>query len=209
MKKLAVSTIASTMLLLSVSGNISHADSSNNINQQKTITQDSIKHLEQKQQNIITTVEKYVELKNDGTIGFVSNIPQDIYKQYKLEELQKHFDYLNLQVTSNLITINPDLSIQNKVHSAVYGSWTYHWWGYDRKFNNSQAKQYVKELKEVQAAGSFGGSLAAALFPVIGAGVVVTAQYYGLLASRVDANNEGSGVYVGMTWALVFDVEPL
>ena len=45
--------------------------------------------------------------------------------------------------------------------------------------------------------------------PIIGAGVAVTAAYYGLLATRVDANNKGKGVYVGITWAIVFKVNSL
>ncbi|PFX70716.1 hypothetical protein COL39_24525 [Bacillus cereus] len=211
MKKLAISTIASSLLLFSASSSISYAatptESPNKTSSHQQ--QNEIENLSENQQNVIKSVQKYVELKNDGTIGFVTNIPQDVYKKYKLNELQKHFDSLNSQVASNMIAINPDLSIQNKIHSAVYGEWTYHWWGYDRKFNNSQAKAYVKELNTVARTGAVAGPLAAAVMPIVGAGIAVTAGYYGLLADRVENNNQGSGVYVGITWAIVFDVEPL
>lgn len=211
MKKLAISTVASSLLFLSISSGVSHAASPNEVTpvKQETTTQESIKHLSTGQQNMITKTEKYIEVKSDGTIGFVKDIPQSEYEALQLDKLQTHFDYLNSQVASNLITINPDLSIQNKIQSAVYGEWTYNWWGYDRKFNNSQSKDYVRELNTIARTGAVAGPLAAAVMPIIGAGIAVTAGYYGLLADRVENNNEGSGVYVGITWAIVFDVEPL
>ena len=58
-------------------------------------------------------------------------------------------------------------------------------------------------------------------FTIVAAGVVgayfgavgaipggVSSAYWWLLASRLDANNHGHGVYVEMTWVLVFDITP-
>ena len=36
----------------------------------------------------------------------------------------------------------------------------------------------------------------------------LSSAYFWLLASRLDANNHGRGVYIEMTWALVFDITP-
>ncbi|WP_341279453.1 hypothetical protein [Paenibacillus sp. FSL H8-0537] len=37
----------------------------------------------------------------------------------------------------------------------------------------------------------------------------ITAAYFGLMAARISANNAyNTGVYVGITWAFVFDIEP-
>lgn len=220
MKKLAVSAIASSLLLMSVSSSISYAASPNEVSYQQNETtkkedntfnqHNEIKNLSVNQQDMIKSVQKYVNV-NDGKIEFIKDIPQNDYEKYNLKELQKHFDFLNSQVTQNKISINQDLSISNKSIStlAVYGEWTYHWWGYDRKFNNKQAKAYVNELNDLVAYGNLAGAAAAALMPIVGGAVVVTAQYYNLLANRVTANNEGNGVYVGMTWAIVFTVDAL
>jgi len=221
LKKLAVSTIASSLLFMSISSSISYAASPNEVSYQQNKTaqqenhtfsqqQNEIKNLSTNQQDMIKSVQKYVTV-NDGKIEFIKDIPQNEYKKYNLEELQKHFNFLNSQVAQNKITINQDLSISSKTIStlAVYGEWTYHWWGYDRKFNNKQAKAYVNELNDLVAYGNLAGAAAAALMPIVGGAVVVTAQYYNLLANRVTANNKGNGVYVGMTWAIVFTVDAL
>lgn len=91
---------------------------------------------------------------------------------------------------------------------ATYGKWTYHWWGYDRKFTNYQTKQYVERL-EMQAAGATMVTGVGAWFPPIGGIAGVSAGYWALLASRVEANNHGNGVLVEVTWVNVFNVTPL
>lgn len=157
----------------------------------------------------IEVIEPYVQVTEDGTIGF-KDLPEGFYEQYNLEELQKHFDNLNNLSETGKITINEDLSIQDNSISimAVYGKWTYHWWGYDRNFTNTQSKEYMNQL--YTAAG--GAAIVAGAtywFPPISGILNVQAGYWGLLATRVGANNKGNGVYVAVTYALVFDVKPL
>jgi hypothetical protein len=125
--------------------------------------------------------------------------------------LQAHFDNLNNEVNLGNIKINDDLSISDLRFSvyAVYGSWTYHWWGYDRKFTNSQAISYANSLNSLAAGIGMTGAAASAFMPIVGAGIVVSGGYYALLSSRVTANNTGKGVYVGMTWARIFNVYSL
>lgn len=159
--------------------------------------------------NDIEIIKPYVEVTKEGTIRF-KELPKGFYDKYSLEELQKHFDYLNTLSEAGDITINNDLSIQKNSIStmAVYGKWTYHWWGYDRKFTNSQADDYVDDLVTAAAGATIVAGLGSAFPPVSGI-ATVQAGYWALLAVRVDANNEGNGVYVAVTWALIFDVEPL
>lgn len=161
------------------------------------------------QDNIIETIKPYVEVTKSGKIHF-KNLPKGLYQDYNLSELQKHFDHLNELVESGTITINADLSIQD--HSinlrAVYGKWTYHWWGYDRKFNNQQAHDYMVYLDTVsEGAGIITGAYE--WLPPISGLSLATSAYLTLLSSRVAANNNGSGVYVSISYATVFNVEPL
>lgn len=80
---------------------------------------------------------------------------------------------------------------------------------YEANFNNVAANDLKYSLA---TAGSFAG--VAALFPPMGALDTLTGIYLGLLATRIDANkidanNKGNGIYIGITWAAVFNVEPL
>lgn len=158
---------------------------------------------------LIEVVEPYVEVTENGFIG-LKNVPTDIYEKYNLSELQIHFDKLNTLASEGSISINEDLSIEDHTidSKAVYGKWTYHWWGYDRNFNNAQAIDYINQLNTAAAGAVIVGSVTGA-FPPISGIANFQAGYWALLAARVAANNKGNGVYVGVTYALVFNVEPL
>lgn len=39
-------------------------------------------------------------------------------------------------------------------------------------------------------------------------GADIDAGYWSLVATRIDANNQGRGIYIEMTWALVFNITP-
>lgn len=158
---------------------------------------------------LIEIVEPYVAVNENGFITF-KNIPIDIYEKYDLSKLQIHFDKLNTLKLKGDISINEDLSIEDHTTNsrAVYGKWTYHWWGYDRKFSNTQTTSYINQLNTAAAGAVIVGSVTGA-FPPISGIANFQAGYWALLAARVAANNKGKGVYVGVTYALVFDVEPL
>lgn len=81
-------------------------------------------------------------------------------------------------------------------------------WGYDRKFNNSQAK----DLSDYAASVAGGAGIVtgiSAWFPPVAAIAGVQTGYWSLVAARVNANNKGKGVYVGVTWVAVFNIKPL
>lgn len=159
--------------------------------------------------DIIELIEPYVDVDEDGNIGF-KDLPNGFYEKYNLEDLQDHFDHLNNLSQSGHVTINDNLDIQSNLPTprTVYGSWTYKWWGYDRYFNNAQANSYKNTLLTAAAGATIVAGVSYPFPPVAGI-ATVQAGYWGLLATRVDANNRGRGVYVGVTWALVFNVEPL
>lgn len=56
---------------------------------------------------------------------------------------------------------------------------------------------------------AIGAGAASAIFPPIAALGGLSAAYYARLANRINANHQGNGVYVAITWAAVFNIEPL
>lgn len=160
-------------------------------------------------ESIISIVEPYVNVTNEGKIQF-KNVPSEIYEKYNLAKLQKHFDALNTLVQKDDIVINSDLSIDNNAlsTSAVYGQWTYYWWGYDRNFNYQQTLQAIDYYNTVAAGGAIITGATAWLPPVSGF-TGATSGYFYLVATRFNANNKGNGVYAAVTWLAIFDIEPL
>lgn len=43
---------------------------------------------------------------------------------------------------------------------------------------------------------------------LVAGGAAIDAGYWSLVATRIDANNQGRGVYIEMTRALVFNITP-
>ncbi len=159
--------------------------------------------------SVIDVVEPYVEVTNDGKIE-LQNVPTSVYEEYQLDQLQEHFNRLNAEVDAGNIRINNDLSIATIGISprTVHGTWTYHWWGYDQYFDNQRAIKFANEVAAV--AGGAGIATGIGLwFPPIGAIFGVTSGYWTLVSARVTANNRGHGVYIGVTWVAIFNIEPL
>ncbi|NLM67296.1 MAG: hypothetical protein GX180_09010, partial [Enterococcus sp.] len=91
---------------------------------------------------------------------------------------------------------------------VVDGTWTYHWWGYDQYFDNQRAQRFSANCYSVAAGATLVTGIGAWFPPVSFVGVA-QAAYWTLVGSRVDYNNLGNGVYIGVTWAAIFNVEPL
>ncbi|MFE4896991.1 hypothetical protein [Peribacillus butanolivorans] len=158
---------------------------------------------------VINTIEPYVYIKEDGTIA-LKEVPQEIYETFELEKLEAHFDELNTAVHNKKIVINEDLTITEltMTRAAVYGKWTNHWWGMDRKFNNADTKTLINRVTAVAGGAGIAGGIGY-WFPPIGALLTVTSGYWTLVGSRLGSNNKGKGVYVGVTWAAIFNINPL
>ncbi|MET3210317.1 UNVERIFIED_CONTAM: hypothetical protein ABIC26_003267 [Paenibacillus sp. PvR008] len=170
------------------------------------ISQNSSSSVSQK--SAIEAVKPYVQVK-DGVLS-LKDVPESIYSQYNLSDLQKHFDELNELSKSGVITVNSDLSIKDDAISlnAEYGHWTLHWWGYDRNFTDYQTKQMIDYYNSVALGG---GMIVGATYwiPPVAGLTGAAASYFGFLAARMSANNNGNGVYVAVSWAAAFDVTPL
>lgn len=158
----------------------------------------------------IQIIKPYVEVTKEGKIQFKENVPKKIYDTFQLEKLQLHFDHLNSLSQQDYIVINKDLSIKNKLYSpsAVYGKWTYHWWGYDRNFNNEQTLDAIDYYNTVAAGGAIATGATFWLPPVAGI-LGASSGYFYLVATRFNANNQGNGVYAAVSWLAVFDISPL
>ncbi|SDB81281.1 hypothetical protein [Shouchella lonarensis] len=178
---------------------------------QRHVEQEEPPNIELSQQDLILAVEPYVEVTNDGYLQ-LKDVPQHIYEAYQLDALQQHFDEVNSEVAEGNLAISSDLDVVVKDPevgvNTVYGRWTYHWWGYDRKFDRAQTRRYISYLHSV-AAGATIVAGASYFFPPGIAFGTINAGYFALLATRVDANNKGRGVYVGVTWVAIFRVTPL
>lgn len=87
-------------------------------------------------------------------------------------------------------------------------SLAYHWWGVSRYMNNCKANVFAADMASVAAGYSGAGLVAAIWFPGVGVAGGIIASYAGLMSARVYANNHGSGVYVGITYAGFFNIEP-
>lgn len=163
------------------------------------------------EEDVLNVVEGYVQLQEDGTIAF-ENVPNDLYQDLDLGQLEVHFDTINSAVLNGDLIIDEDLNITETGFStmdhAVYGEWRYHWWGYQRNFTNAQAQEYRNRLL-TQAAGAGMVTGVGAWFPPVAGIAGVSGGYWALLATRVDANNNGNGVRVSVTWANIFSVTSL
>lgn len=163
--------------------------------------------------SMINTIKPYVKVTNKGKIKLKTNkLPEGFYEEYNLNELEKHFDKLNELSENGRITINKDLSIDDNsisMLSATYGRWTYHWYGYDRMFTNEQTKDYILYLDTVLEGSTFIAFGTASFLPTVAILGTMSTAYFGLLSSRLAANNKGNGVWVSCSWVGLFDVESL
>ena len=134
-----------------------------------------------------------------------------------------YFNYLNSQARNGKIIINKDLSItsaaENVSPKASSGHWsscgggrntstTNYWWGYARYACDCETRRMSSDFNSCASVAA-GIGVVGAYFGGIGAVPGgLSSAYFWLLASRLDANNHGRGVYIEMTWALVFDITP-
>lgn len=172
----------------------------------------------------ILTLEQYVSVNEDGLFELNdSRAILDGINEELINGQKRYFTYLNKQiaegnlyVSSNLSTINESVTKTNSIFENTLSSCggvttdaEYHWWGVSRKLSSCLANKVSGDLFAVSSV-SGGAAAVAAYFgglPAIPPGI--TAAYFGLMAARISANNAyNTGVYVGITWAFVFDIEP-
>ena len=174
----------------------------------------------------VLALEPFVIRNQDGTLSLDAEAAQANGKNVSaIEALNQHFAVLNTQIQSGEIATDEDLNIINGEHlirshrcSSGVNSYTTYWWGYQRYACNCESNRIVSDLNTWAAGGTMTGGAAAGVaivFPVtaavagaIAAGAAFDAGYWWLVATRIDANNEGNGTIINMTHVLVFDIEP-
>lgn len=160
----------------------------------------------------VLEVAPYVHKNEQGLFYVDENIPTDIYIKNNVEDLEKHLEEINAQVTSGEVTINDDLSITSNMMTP-YASKGYtsekRWWGEIATYTNAQANKAVRDTAVAAAQFGFGalGLYAIPLLGVLAAPVGITGGYLTLLAAKMDAANKGRGVILNMTWAFAFTVK--
>lgn len=207
MKKLIVSLL-SVIMILGVT--LPSYASASSLPSQANVSENQRTENSDQSFSDIKKIEKYVFVNEDGHIALNNKQSKSFHKKYNLDALETHFDELNKQVDDGTIRINEDLSIDDLSFNALvsYHKWDSYWWGKERNFTNSQAIRYTHEIDTVVAAGTI-ATASTATIPILGASIGATTGYYALLSARVKANNRGNGVYVRITYALVFNVKPL
>lgn len=174
----------------------------------------------------VFALEPFVIRNQDGTLALdVEAALANNRNQVAIEALNQHFSVINTQILSGEIFTDEDLNIINGEHlikshrcSSGVNSYTTFWWGYQRYACNCETNRIVSDLNTWAAGGTMTGGAAAGVaivFPVtatvagaIAAGAAFDAGYWWLLATRIDANNEGNGTIINMTHVLIFDIEP-
>lgn len=140
---------------------------------------------------------------------------------------QKYFNHLNQQADNGELVISQNLAITDlKTSKKNSGITTFatckgitkgpvnYWWGHKTWANSCDTKKLISDANTAAASGGIAGSGAGVIgvfFPIVlvPAGVAaLTGSYFYLFATRLDANNNGKGVIVEMTWAAVFDITP-
>ena len=173
------------------------------------------------QEDIISLVEQYVDVTEDGFIkleltdSLIQDIGKENYESFLsgIETINSLISIGELSVTDNgtIYELNDDELI---VQGGNVDKVTYHWWGIRRYASNSSTKEIIDYFSTVSngagiACGGtaaigliFPAALPASAFSGVGAG------YFGLLASRISANNKGRGVIIDLTYVLVFNIKP-
>lgn len=174
----------------------------------------------------VLALKQFVVRNSDGTLSLdVEAAQENGNNPTAIEALCQHFSVINPQILSGEISTDEDLNIINGEHlirshrcSRGVNSYTTHWWGYQRYACNCESNRIVSDLNTWAAGGTMTGGAAAGvaiIFPVtaavaglIAAGAAFDAGYWWLVATRIDANNQGYGTIINMTHVLVFDIEP-
>lgn len=167
---------------------------------------------QKEENNIINNVKPYVNVNNDGFIGLTDNISDEMIKEYDLEGLLKHFEYLNQQVKLGNIKINKDLSIidLNNLVKAGSNYVNTHWWGFECGYSYSAARTAIKDLRNVSVgAGTVAGVAGALGNVLVSIGGAITSGYCAMLANSMEHVNSGNGqrgIVVDVNWAAVYSV---
>lgn len=177
----------------------------------------------------IKKLEPYIIAENNSFKFDVEKALEDGFDKDLVMGQELYLSKLNDEAKNGYIEIHQNLEItskyKNNLSDISYKScdgmnteFEKHWWGFSRYADNCDTKRIINELNYLSAKGGLVASLASvvqAFFPqssiittpIVG-GSGISIAYIQLLTNRLDANNEGKGVYIEMTWVGVFDITP-
>ncbi len=170
----------------------------------------------------ILTLEKYIYLNQEGLFELnKKQAKNDGIKDSLLNGQQEYFYHINSLIKNGEITVGENLVIYNNSRkaTATASHWPscgggvttnseYHWWGYSRYTCDCLTQDISSDLNSVAGVAAGITLIAACFGPIPALPPGLTSAYFWVLASRLDANNHGRGVYIEMTWALAFDITP-
>ena len=172
----------------------------------------------------IKALEPYVSVENGH---FTLDVKQEKADKIDIQLINgqlEFFDLLNDKADAGDIKIEENLTIVNSqvanpVRSAAVDHWAScgggvntdaasYWWGYARYACDCQTRKISADFGSASSIAG-GVAIASAFFaaPLV-APSGLSAAYWYLISSRLDANNRGYGCYIAISWALVFDIEP-
>lgn len=180
----------------------------------------------------ILTLEPYVSVED----GFFKLNAEEATKNgidfALIQGQQGYFDLLNEQANNGELMISQDLTIEDLTQSkqpviqedslittlaackGISRGPEPFWWGHRTYADSCDTKKLISDANTAAAAGGLTGSgvgIIGLFFPIMlaPAGVAgLTGAYFWLFSVRLDANNNGKGVIVDLTWAAVFDITP-
>lgn len=206
MKKPLILGMTTMLALGSLSGTLTpsaHANE-NTPNEVSETVEGSV--LTEEVSNPVTEVGPYVHKDEQGFLYIDKNIPEDVYIENNVQELEEKFAEINAQVENGQVTVNDDLSITSNMMTTFaskgYTSKTF-WWGERATYTNAQTKSAVKSINSAAVNIGFGGAMAFFL-PLASVPAGVTAAYLYKVGNSMTNANKGRGVILDMTWALVY-----
>ncbi|MEG0258750.1 MAG: hypothetical protein RR651_02660 [Lysinibacillus sp.] len=180
----------------------------------------------------ILSLEPYISVKDGLFMLNVNKASKAGIDSELIRGQQEYLDSLNQAVKNGVLSVSKNLTIKDLSDDTnqyqndsltpfaackpkgVTRKAQKFWWGYKTLSNSCDTKKLISDANTAGATGGIvgtGGGLLGLFFPVLlpGAGVAgLTGAYFYLFATRLDANNNGKGVIVEMTWAAVYDITP-
>ncbi|MEK5102758.1 hypothetical protein [Cytobacillus sp. FSL M8-0252] len=170
--------------------------------------EEELKQYEIDIEKMISEVEPYVTVTNQGRFLLNPFTPKALRDKYDLDNLEVRLNELNQEAEQGIITILSDKTIIQNVEVQGVTKTVKHWWGYTRYLNNKDTINAIDQLREFDKDVKSSSTILKILkIPVLGFVASVVSNYGKLVASRLEKNNKGNGTILSITWAMVFNVK--
>lgn len=167
----------------------------------------------------VKALEPYISVENGRFVFDTESAIADNVDTELVNGQSAYLATLNSRANSGSITINEDLSIDTPATMAQARHWascgggrntsvTEYWWGYSRYACDCETNRMSADFNSCASVAAGVGVVGAYFGPIGAIPGGLSSAYFWLLASRLDANNQGRGVFVEMTWVLAFDITP-